>query len=83
MSEQPEERKCPYCGVVLSHPYWKHLSSEHPEEFASDRQNWVNLFHDYTAVAGMPKEISVKVIAELYNVSEQDVEEFLKHEGKL
>ncbi|MHA1731313.1 MAG: hypothetical protein ACTSU5_05185 [Promethearchaeota archaeon] len=81
MSQEPEARKCPYCGVALKHPYWQHLSTEHPEEFASDRENWKSLFNDYTQVAGMPAEISIKVIAELYNVSEGDVNSFLQHEG--
>ncbi len=83
MSDEPEARKCPYCGVLLQHPYWQHLSTAHPEEFASDRENWKNLYNDYTTVAGMPAEISIKVIAELYNVDEDDVHSFLKHENIL
>ena len=30
-----EHRNCPYCGEPLSRPYWVHVQSEHPEEYAA------------------------------------------------
>lgn len=78
------KRYCPYCGAgPLEYPYWQHLAQEHPEEFESDRQNWISLYNDYTQVAGMPAEVSLRVIAELYNVTSDDVKIFLEKEGKL
>ncbi len=70
-------RKCPYCGKVLDHPYWRHIESDHPTEYQSDKATWIQLYKDYIAM-GMDKEISIKVISELFNQTDKDILDFLK-----
>jgi hypothetical protein len=78
-----EKRKCPYCSKVLTQrPYWRHVETEHPEEYANDKQTWINLFNDYVAM-GMPPEVSIAVIMELFNQTEEDVITFLTEQGLL
>ncbi|MFX1274621.1 MAG: hypothetical protein ACFFBP_09695 [Promethearchaeota archaeon] len=69
-------RKCPYCGVLLKHPYWAHVQSAHPEEYEKN-ETWITLFKDYSGM-GMDKAICFMVIAELFNSSPEKVESFLK-----
>jgi hypothetical protein len=78
MSYDEESRYCPYCGVKLTHPYWQHVQKKHPDKYAQ-KETWIKLFQDYTAV-GMDTETSLKVISELFNATEDEIESFLKNE---
>lgn len=71
-----ESRKCPYCGALLRHPYWQHIQSNHPGEY-SKNETWIQLYKDYCSM-GMSHDMSVMVIAELFNQSNADVESYLK-----
>lgn len=77
-----EERKCPYCGISLRAPYWRHIESKHPKEYASDKNTWLQLFEDYTSM-GMDKESSISVICQIFNREPGIVKNFLKNAGKL
>lgn len=77
-----EERKCPYCGVKLRAPYWRHIESKHPEEYASDKNTWIQLFEDYTTM-GMDKDSSITVICQIFNRDKNTVKNFLKKSGKM
>ena len=72
-------RKCPYCGKLLEHPYWAHVQSEHPEEYAKN-ETWITLYKDYSEM-GMDKSICFMVIAELFNSTSEKVESFLKEKN--
>ena len=65
MSEEEESRFCPYCGVVLTKPYWVHIQKEHPEKYAQ-KETWIKLYQDYRKI-GMDQDVSIKVISELFN----------------
>lgn len=75
-----EKRKCPYCNEVLDRPYWRHVQIEHPKKFEEDRATWVQLYKDYREM-GMTDQISITAICELFNKSEEEVRNFLKHKG--
>ncbi len=77
-----EERKCPYCGISLRAPFWRHVETKHPKEYASDKNTWLRLFDDYVSM-GMDKETSVSVICQIFNRDPKTVREFLKSEGKI
>ena len=70
------KRKCPYCGEMLEHPYWVHVQSNHPAEYAKN-ETWIQLYKDYTSM-GMDQNMSIMVISELFNASEEDVKGYLK-----
>lgn len=74
MSDQP--RKCPYCGIILQHPYWSHIMDSHPDEYAKN-ETWITLYNDYSNM-GMDKSICFMVIAELFNSTPKNVELYLK-----
>ena len=76
-----ETRKCPYCGILLHHPYWQHVQSEHPEEYARN-ETWIQLYKDYTSM-GMDSAMSLMVIAELFNHSIDDVKGYLDEQNIL
>jgi hypothetical protein len=76
MSNSDEVKTCPYCGAKLKHPYWSHVQKNHPDEYAK-KQTWIPLFKDYKKM-GMENTICYKVIGELFNVEEDEVEFFLK-----
>jgi hypothetical protein len=78
MTYEEESRFCPYCGVKLTHPYWQHVQKEHPDKYAQ-KETWIKLFQDYSSV-GMDTETSLKVISELFNATEDEIESFLKNE---
>jgi hypothetical protein len=79
MTNEEESRYCPYCGVKLTHPYWQHVQKEHQDKYAQ-KETWIKLFQDYSAV-GMDTETSLKVISELFNATEDEIESFLKNEN--
>jgi len=75
MSDQT--RKCPYCSKPLTRrPYWKHIQEMHPQEFENDTSTWIQLFKDYSTM-GMNKEVSITVIAEIFNKPPKLIEDFL------
>ena len=81
LAEEP--RTCPYCKKPLTHhPYWKHIQEQHPKEFESDTGTWIQLYKDYSAM-GMNKEVSLQVIAEIFNKTPKYIESFLKDKGVL
>jgi uncharacterized C2H2 Zn-finger protein len=76
-------RKCPYCGQALTNrPYWRHVEQEHPDEYATDKATWIQLFKDYTAM-GMDQKASLTVISELFNQKPYEIEEFLRENGAI
>lgn len=76
-----EARKCPYCSKPLTRrPYWKHIQEVHPKEFENDTATWIQLFNDYSAM-GMNSQVSLQVIAEIFNKSPKIIEDFLKKKG--
>ncbi len=78
-----ETRECPYCGKKLvERPYWRHIEKEHPEEYASDRKTWIQLFKDYVSM-GMDKNLSLQVIAEIFNKEPEEIGAFLKSHGEM
>ena len=76
-----EARNCPYCGIVLKAPYWRHIESKHPEEYQSDKSTWLQLFQDYISM-GMDKDKSIQIISEIFNRDTKIIEAFLKKSGK-
>ncbi|MFW9828944.1 MAG: hypothetical protein ACFFEY_15245 [Candidatus Thorarchaeota archaeon] len=76
MSEE-ESRFCPYCGVELEYPYWQHIQKEHPDKY-TQKETWIKLYKDYIGL-GMDQETSLKVISELFNATEEEIESFLKN----
>ena len=72
-----EVRKCPYCGIDLQAPYWRHIESKHPKEYQSDKSTWIQLFADYTAM-GMDRKNSIGVIGQIFNREPKVIESFLK-----
>ena len=78
-----EKRNCPYCGKELvERPYWRHIEREHSEEYASDKQTWLQLFKDY-ASAGMDKDKCIEIISEIFNKKPKEITDFLKLHGEL
>ena len=77
-----EARKCPYCGIILKAPYWRHIETKHPKEYASDKNTWLQLFEDYTAM-GMDKDSSITVIGQIFNREPTTIKVFLKKSGKI
>ena len=78
-----QTRKCPYCSKPLTRrPYWKHIQEEHPKEFENDTSTWIQLFKDYSQM-GMNKEVSIQVIAEIFNKTPKFIESFLKEKKVL
>ncbi|MFX1298274.1 MAG: hypothetical protein ACFFD2_25900, partial [Promethearchaeota archaeon] len=61
MTKDGEGRTCPYCGATLHHPYWQHVQSQHPDEYAKN-ETWIQLYKDYTSM-GMSQEMSLMVIS--------------------
>ena len=76
MSKGGEGRKCPYCGKLLHHPYWQHVQSQHPAEYAKN-ETWIQLYRDYVSM-GMSQDMSLMVISELFNQPIDDVKEYLE-----
>lgn len=78
MSKEPKRspEHCPYCGKLLSHPYWAHIQEDHPEEYKK-RKTWIKLFNDYTGM-GMTRDKSLQIIAELFNSTTEEVKDYLK-----
>ena len=76
MENDSEQRKCPYCGVMLKRPYWVHIQSKHPAEY-SKNETWIQLYKDYTSM-GMDESMSLMVISELFNQKIDDVKSYLK-----
>ena len=76
MANDDETRKCPYCDVMLKHPYWQHIQSKHPGEY-SKNETWIQLYKDYKSM-GMDESMSLMVISELFNQKMDDVKSFLK-----
>ncbi|MCP4764470.1 MAG: hypothetical protein GY870_22030 [archaeon] len=74
-----DNRTCPYCGIELNRPYWRHIQNNHPKEFETNKETWIQLFKDYSSM-GMQANISILAICELFNRSEEEVKAFLKHE---
>jgi hypothetical protein len=81
MENDDEGRKCPYCGVMLQRPYWVHIQSNHPTEYAKN-ETWIQLYKDYTSM-GMDISMSLMVISELFNQSIEDVKSYLKENNLL
>jgi hypothetical protein len=81
MSKEEESRFCPYCGIKLEHPYWAHVQAEHGEKYAQ-KETWVKLYEDYRKL-GMDEAISLKVIGELFNATEDEIKSFLKSKNVL
>ncbi|TXT63126.1 MAG: hypothetical protein BAJALOKI3v1_430022 [Promethearchaeota archaeon] len=82
MSENHEKTvECPYCGVLLSKPYWAHVQEKHPEEYEK-KQTWISLFKDYKGM-GMDDAVSLQVIGELFNVDAEEVRFFLEQNNIL
>ena len=81
MENDEEGRKCPYCGVMLQRPYWVHIQSHHPTEYAKN-ETWIQLYKDYTSM-GMDTSMSLMVISELFNQPIEDVKSFLKENNIL
>jgi len=81
MAYEEESRFCPYCGVKLKHPYWQHVQKKHLDKY-SQKETWVKLYQDYIGV-GMDKETSLKVISELFNATEDEIESFLRNADAL
>ncbi|MBN1802398.1 MAG: hypothetical protein JW891_12880 [Candidatus Lokiarchaeota archaeon] len=79
MSE--EARECPYCGEMLSRPYWHHIQENHPQEYAK-HETWISLYKDYSSM-GMDQSICFMVIAELFNSTPDQVKSFLKKNNAL
>ena len=80
MSDDVDDgRECPYCGVILHHPYWSHVQQEHPAEYAKN-ETWITLYKDYTNM-GMDETVTLMVIGELFNVSPEEVKSFLAKQG--
>ncbi len=79
MSEEDEGRECPYCGVILHHPYWSHVQQEHPAEYTKN-ETWITLYNDYTNM-GMEESVTLMVIGELFNVSADEVKSFIAKQG--
>lgn len=77
MPDDTESRFCPYCGIELNHPYWKHVQKEHSERYAQ-KETWVQLYKDYKG-AGMDESISIQVISELFNSTIDEIKSFLKN----
>ncbi|MBY9004796.1 MAG: hypothetical protein KGD73_12535 [Candidatus Lokiarchaeota archaeon] len=77
MPEDTESRFCPYCGIELNHPYWKHVQKEHGGRYAQ-KETWVQLYKDYKG-AGMDQAISIQVISELFNATMDEIKSFLKN----
>ena len=69
-------RKCPICGILLKHPYWQHVQTLHPDDYAQN-ETWIQLYKDYSSM-GMEKSMCLMVISELFNASENDIESYLK-----
>lgn len=77
------ERKCPYCGhITKNNTYWRHLESQHSNEYNSDQNSWLKLFEDYTSM-GMDKESSISVICQLFNQETTTIKEYLSKSGKI
>ena len=72
-------RNCPYCGELLSRPYWQHIQANHPDEYTA-KKTWIQLYKDYSGM-GMDKAICLMVIGELFNAEPDEIESFLKGEG--
>jgi hypothetical protein len=81
MTKDSEGRTCPYCGEILHHPYWQHVQSQHPNEYAKN-ETWIQLYKDYTSM-GMSQEMSLMVISELFNQPMNDVKEYLEKTDSL
>lgn len=77
--DDSDARNCPYCGVELKKPYWRHIQSEHPEEYAA-KETWVQLYKDYAGM-GMDKMICLMVIGELFNADTKEIEKYLSSKG--
>lgn len=72
-----ETRLCPYCGIKLKNPYWRHIEDKHPQEYHSDKNTWIQLYKDYTSL-GMDKSSSINVISQIFNRDVKIIESFLK-----
>ena len=72
-----ETRNCPYCNIPLKNPYWRHIESEHPDEYRSDKNTWIQLFKDYVGM-GMSKEVALTVISQIFNRDPEIIRGFLK-----
>ena len=72
-----ETRLCPYCGIKLKNPYWRHIEEMHNEEYHSDKNTWIQLYKDYSAL-GMNRDVCIQVISQIFNRDEKIILSFLK-----
>ena len=76
------KRDCPYCNQqIVNRLYWRHIEAEHPENYRSDKNTWLQLFEDYTSM-GMDKERSLTVLSQLFNREPSMIKSFLQKSGK-
>ncbi len=76
MSKDKDARECPYCHKIIRRPYWVHIQRKHSAEYEKN-ETWIQLYRDYESM-GMQKDMCLMVISELFNVSQDDVESYLK-----
>ncbi len=71
-----QKNRCPYCNKVLKHPYWAHIQQYHPEEYKK-KKTWIKLYQDYSSV-GMDDKVIFIIMAELFNVSADEIKFYLE-----
>ena len=76
MGKDIDARECPYCHKIIRRPYWVHIQRKHSAEYEKN-ETWIQLYKDYSSM-GMEKSMCLMVISELFNVSQNDVESYLK-----
>ena len=76
MGKDKDARECPYCHKIIRRPYWVHIQKHHSAEYEKN-ETWIQLYRDYSSM-GMEKSMCLMVISELFNVSQDDVESYLK-----
>jgi len=81
MGKNIDERECPYCHKIIRRPYWVHIQKKHSAEYEKN-ETWIQLYRDYESM-GMQKDMCLMVISELFNVSQDDVESYLKKNNVL
>ena len=81
MGKDIDARECPYCHKIIRRPYWVHIQRKHSAEYEKN-ETWIQLYRDYESM-GMQKDMCLMVISELFNVSQDDVESYLKKNNVL
>ena len=81
MGKNKDARECPYCHKIIRRPYWVHIQKRHSAEYEKN-ETWIQLYRDYESM-GMQKDMCLMVISELFNVSQDDVESYLKKNNVL